>query len=364
MDEREEAGPDEAVRENLLSQGRYAEAVEAFRSASLEHAVLLGRRLASHNAIAEARTLYRNLWERPKRPFEWFQLRVLIPLVFHEDERQRKYISYREVVEAQLPAIKHPGGRTNLVQALLCADLALQDYDAFRQRAEPFRGAEGLPPFLARLVALLPRIEEPADVADRREKVFVIGLSKTGTKSITQGLEMMGYTTAHWSNPFTRALIDEEDFALFDCCSDTPVSFRFEELAERFPNARFINTGRPAESWVASFRNHFVRHHGVSDLEAVRRRFHPRGPLFHGPLYARINDRLYTRYGSLEEAYHAHGERVRGFFAGTARDRLLEFDLFRGDGWAELSRFVGRPAPHEPFPWIGRAPGREAPATG
>lgn len=364
MDESEEAASNEARREAMLAHGRYGEAVEEYRTGSIEDGVALGRRLASHNALVEARALYRDLWERPKRPHEWLRIRVLIPLLFHEAERRRELLAYRDAVDGLLQSVRHPVGRRNLVQALLCADLALKDYGTFRTRAAPHRGHDDLPPLLAGLVDLLPRIEEPADVAERREKVFIIGLSKTGTKSVTRAIEQMGYTTAHWVNPYTRALIDTDDFLLFDCCSDTPVSYRFEELAARFPNARFINTSRPIEPWIASFAHHFARHHGVADLDGLRRRFDPRGDLFHGPLYGRISERLYTRYGSLDEAYRAHEARVRGFFSGTARSRLLEFDLFRGDGWAELSRFLGRPVPDEPFPWIGKAPGSTAPGSG
>lgn len=355
---------DEERIDALLSLSRFDDILDECSSAPLADLLMLGHRLASHNALSQARALYRDLRARPKRPFDWFRLRILIPKIFHGDDRARELAAYRTAVADELASVKHPAGRNHLVQALLCADLALKDYDTFRARAEPFVGHPELPRVLAALVALLPRIKEPRDVAERREKVFVIGLSKTGTKSITQALETMGYTTAHWVNPFTRALIDDDDFLLFDCCSDTPVSFRFEELAGRFANARFILTQRPLEPWMASFRGHYARSHGVGELDAVRRRFDPAGELFHGPLYGRIHDRLYMRYGSLEEAYAAHDERVRDFFSGQARGRLLEFDMFRGDGWPELARFVGRPAPDEPFPWLGKAPGGDAASMG
>jgi hypothetical protein len=50
---------------------------------------------------------------------------------------------------------------------------------------------------------------------------------------------------------------------------------------------------------------------------------------------------------------------VKVFFAAHDRTRLLEFDMFAGDGWEKLCAFVGRQAPSEPFPWENKAPHRE-----
>jgi hypothetical protein len=44
------------------------------------------------------------------------------------------------------------------------------------------------------------------------------------------------------------------------------------------------------------------------------------------------------------------------FFGENDRKRLLELDVFSGDGWEKLCRFVDRPIPSVAFPWENKAP--------
>ena len=46
--------------------------------------------------------------------------------------------------------------------------------------------------------------------------------------------------------------------------------------------------------------------------------------------------------------YEHHNEAVRAYFAGT--DRLLDVCWEEGDGWDELTGFLGLPVPDAPFP--------------
>jgi hypothetical protein len=59
--------------------------------------------------------------------------------------------------------------------------------------------------------------------------------------------------------------------------------------------------------------------------------------------------------GGLAAAQAAHAARVRARFRDEP-GRLLEFDLWAGDGLEKLCRFLRVPPPAEPFPRENQAP--------
>jgi hypothetical protein len=188
----------------------------------------------------------------------------------------------------------------------------------------------------------------------RRPKVFVVGLSRTGTTTLTVALRRLGYLAAHWVNPVTGQMLAPEDAALFDAMTDGPVADAVEELADRHPDARFILTLRPAESWVRSLLAHMRREHGVADAAALARLLASGAPLLHGGRWAEVYRRQLLVPGGLPAAPAAHAARVRARFRHEP-GRLLEFDLWQGDGWAKLCGFLGLPVPAEPFPHANAA---------
>ncbi len=118
-----------------------------------------------------------------------------------------------------------------------------------------------------------------------KEKVFCIGLSRTGTTSLCAALEELGYKTVHFSlglflNPqviqpglsFTprqklnwywkRRLNSEiryqnnifpiNFFDKYDAFGDLPIPLYYKQLNELYPNAKFIYTYRDEENWLRS----------------------------------------------------------------------------------------------------------------
>jgi hypothetical protein len=187
-----------------------------------------------------------------------------------------------------------------------------------------------------------------------RLKVFGIGLSRTGTTTLALALNTVGLHTLHWSNPLTGEVIGDDDLTIFDAFTDTPISARFEEFYDRFPNSKFILTVRPFDAWVKSMSALWRRTLGITEFEALKSALAGPGALRHGSEFRAINRRLYFDYGSYREAYDAHTERVRRFFGEKPADRFLEFNVFAGDGWPKLCAFLGLEAPSGPFPWENR----------
>jgi hypothetical protein len=126
-----------------------------------------------------------------------------------------------------------------------------------------------------------------------------------------------------------------------------------------FPNAKFIYTHRPLGSWIESIRKHRARRFragasggqasgaGPSPLTAARG---PGEPPF-GPQYALVHEALWSRFPDRPAGRAAFEQRVRAFFTANDGARLLELDVFSGDGWTRLCSFVDRSVPDAPFPF-------------
>jgi hypothetical protein len=191
-----------------------------------------------------------------------------------------------------------------------------------------------------------------------RGRLFGIGLSRTGTTSLTRALGLLGFRAAHFpADPATQeAVIDcvERDcprleleiLETVDAITDAPAAARFEALDAAYPGSRFIHTVRDRETWLGSCRRYwpeeaepYLREHAAESW---------------ADFITRMSYELYGDVAFDAErfaiAYDRHAMRVRRHF----RDRpeaVLTLDITAGDGWAPLCGFLGLPAPPEPFPW-------------
>jgi hypothetical protein len=182
-------------------------------------------------------------------------------------------------------------------------------------------------------------------------KVFCIGLSKTGTRSLHDALQLLGLRSVHWGGPdlrtavqrgpeiraaVERALHDgrpllsglEEADAYSDIHS---LSVNFDVLDQQYPGSRFILTVRDLDEWIDSRRRH------VEANIARKERGEYEGSFL-------TIDPDAWRAEAIE-----HEARVRSHFSDRPQD-LLVLDIAAGDGWEMLCPFLGLPVPSEPFP--------------
>jgi hypothetical protein len=159
-------------------------------------------------------------------------------------------------------------------------------------------------------------------------KVFGIGLSRTGTTSLTAALRLLGYDVEHYF--FDLARLD-----VLDGGTDTPIARCFQLLDYRYPGSKFILTVRDSNSWLASCARHFAV--AVPPDTAV----------------GRLRQDLYGRTDFAEsefrEAYQTHFRRVTDYFANRPDD-LLVLDICSGARWEDLCEFLRRPVPAIEFP--------------
>ncbi len=173
-------------------------------------------------------------------------------------------------------------------------------------------------------------------------KIFCIGLSKTGTTSLTKALSILGYRSFHF--PWTmlryqngRLSVVEEKVRPYDALSDIPVARFYQELDCLFPGSKFILTVRNQDAWLDSCERHFWPGQILKGENWINQ--------LHRDIYGSIDfdrERFYR-------AYQAHKREVRDYFAERPQDLLL-MDLARGDGWEKLCAFLDKPLPEQPFP--------------
>lgn len=183
-------------------------------------------------------------------------------------------------------------------------------------------------------------------MSDHR-KIFGIGLSRTGTTSLTQALLMLNVRSLHWphdlvtqqelmpyledrSRPFRFSAA-----AFYQGLTDTPVAAVYRELARLYPDARFVLTLRPLESWLRSCERVWAT--------AVARQY--AGAL--GPYCRAINRAVYGIEHFDREVFAAVYERHHRQVLEELPN-VLSLEL--GEGWERLCAFLGRPIPARPYP--------------
>ena len=178
-------------------------------------------------------------------------------------------------------------------------------------------------------------------------KIFGIGLSRTGTLSLTSALNSLGFDARHYPNDaITQEELKHGRYRLSileaaDALLDIPVAPYFAQLDAAFPGSRFILTTRPADVWLLSVEKHFLNY--------VEHRREP----FDDFVIAATYGLLHFSAERFRYVKDLHESNVREYFSG--RNDLLVFDASSGHSWPELCAFLGRPVPAEEFPHVNRA---------
>lgn len=177
-----------------------------------------------------------------------------------------------------------------------------------------------------------------------RQKVFLIGLHKTGTMSLGRALKMLGYRLCprppirfnkpgaiKLDPPYTvermaPALVSLAAESRYTAFRNFPWSVCYHELHAAFPDAKFILARRNPQTWIRSVVSHFGERQG-------------RGSKFiYGDgMPAKGNETFYI------ERYIEHNDNAIAFFADKPGS-LLVFDLETAD-WDQLCGFLGRRRP-------------------
>lgn len=237
----------------------------------------------------------------------------------------------------------------------LAVDAYIRELPEFAAKALKELGLEEKGPLTMEEVDAFAASEYVKDVRTiPQNKIFCIGLSRTGTKSLSKALAILGYDIIHY--PADEDTYEELAFGNYqlsildhyDGVSDITASAFFRELDEQYPEAKFILTIRDREEWLDGMEKHWYSRIPFEENEEAdpTRAIHMKMRRF---LRASMYGTYVFNRRRLGNVYDRHIAEVREYFSGEKSDRFLEMNFFQGDGWDELCGFLGVPVPDEEF---------------
>jgi len=181
----------------------------------------------------------------------------------------------------------------------------------------------------------------PIDKPSLRNKVFGVGLARTGTTSLHEAMGILGLKSAPDSIPLLAG-IDLDFLANHDAFFDNPIPFRYEELDTVCPDSRWIVTQRPVDDWINSMSWLFGP--GLDRLK---------------PDMRAVGDRVHRQlYGSDqfdEKRLRAIYDRHYGALAEWVQGRpAIWIHVDQGVDWPSICALLDLPVPSVAFPHSNR----------
>ena len=193
-------------------------------------------------------------------------------------------------------------------------------------------------------------------------KIIGAGFGRTGTTSMKEALELLGYNKCHHMREvmasgeqvelFTRVSrnveVDWDDvFEGFEAAVDWPASARYTELMEKYPEAKVILTARDPEAWYESTKETIYAL--STSVPPVISLLVPRVR----KVMAMVQQLIWVGVfdGRFEEKQHAidvYNKNVAAVIANVPDDRLLVHSA--KEGWQPLCEFLDKPIPSQPYP--------------
>jgi hypothetical protein len=191
-------------------------------------------------------------------------------------------------------------------------------------------------------------------------KVIGSGFGRTGTRSMQDALEILGFGPCHhmeqifanppqvayWQDVRAGKPVDwNEVFAGYASQVDWPGAHVWRETSAAFPDAKVIHTQRPDESWWASFSGtigKLLRVYGTLDIPP-----HIRAMLDVGADLVDVQT-FHGKSGDKTAALAAYHQRAADVREAIPAGRLLVYDV--AEGWDPLCSFLDVPVPDQPFP--------------
>lgn len=163
-------------------------------------------------------------------------------------------------------------------------------------------------------------------------KVFGIGLSRTGTMSLNDALEMLGYPSKHY--PTNLSIFDSDEY---NAGTDITVAIKYKDLDKKYPNSKFILTERNLTDWIESMKKHYARYPEKIENEfLLKTRMDTWGTKIFDP------EKLISKYLS-------HNKEVKQYFKNRPKDFLI-LRITDGERWEKLCPFLNKDILNTSFP--------------
>ena len=160
-------------------------------------------------------------------------------------------------------------------------------------------------------------------------KIFIIGLPRTGTTSISVALLECGFKVAHTA--FTK-----HAFELADVISDSPCFSDYQQLDLLFPDSKFVYLQRELSKWIPSMQRLLTKME--PHLLPKTGYFNPVLKRSFEQTFELSNEHLLTEE-HLSACYERHQQQVDLYFQG--RNDLLSINLSERGSLQALLAFIG-----------------------
>lgn len=189
-------------------------------------------------------------------------------------------------------------------------------------------------------------------------KIFGLGLSRTGTKSLTDALGILGFDILHYPNDEVTLQELRSNTCNFtvlqhaDGITDITVVPFYPTLDVLFPGSKFILTIRDQVTWLASLEKHWDY---AAQMVAKATETELRDCEINWEVTQLLKMAVFGSYKFDQEhminVYNCHVQKVASYFHNRPQD-LLVMDICGGDDWEKLCPFLGCPVLEKPFPYI------------
>lgn len=161
-------------------------------------------------------------------------------------------------------------------------------------------------------------------------KLFIIGLPRTGTTSISVALLDYGFNVAHTA--YTKRA-----FELADVISDSPCFCDYQQLDTLFPDSKFVYLERELSLWVPSMQ--MLINKMAASLDLKTGVFNPVLKRTFNQTFKLSTTATPDNEQHLIECYQQHKQAVHSYFKG--RNDLLSIDISKENSLSELLTFIG-----------------------
>jgi hypothetical protein len=208
-------------------------------------------------------------------------------------------------------------------------------------------------------------------VVSRKQKVFCIGLNKTGTSSLEKEMKLLGfkvdnYKEAHklmyaYENRDFNKIVEHCKGAEFFQDSPFSMKYTFYFLYNTYPDAKYILTTRgSAEEWYESIVRFHSKTHGTNGkkptLEELKAAKRPHGRTIYDNLKMRFNTPDTDIYNKeiLMEYYDSHNKDVIDFFRLKPKNFLI-LNLAEKDSYSRFCEFLQINSERDGFPHLNKS---------
>lgn len=162
------------------------------------------------------------------------------------------------------------------------------------------------------------------------DKIFIIGLPRTGTTSLCSALLDLNFSVAHTA-------YTERTFLEAQAIADTPVFNDFQALDKAYPGAKFIYLQRSADKWVPSIKQLLSRMQ--RNLLREDGGFNPIIKRCYLQTFQPFSIENIESNEFLKACYLKHQQQVNSYFTNRAND-LLSIDISQTGSYKKLCQFL------------------------